>query len=413
MSSAKKTTSDTAASSEFAAMLAEFEREQKVVPSRRKQEGHKVGTEVKGRILSIGRDSAFVDLGGKDDGAISLEELRGPDGQLTVRVGDEITARIVEIDGRGGGVVLRRTLGRGPDARAELHQAFELSIPIEGQVSAVIKGGVEVQVAGVRGFCPISQLDLRHVDDASSYVGQRFLFRITRLEETGRLLNVVLSRRTLLEEAAQAQAEELRKKLAPGVVVRGRVTALKDYGAFVDIGGIEAMLHVSELSFQRARHPKEMLSVGQEVEVLILKIEPGTDKKRGERISLSLKSLEKDPWSDIETQFPIGMRFPAKVLRTEAFGAIVELAPGIEGLVHISELGGGRRLRHAKDAVQSGGNIDVVVQQIDREKRRLSLSVADPADVEGGDLGSSAPQTSRMGFGTLGDLLSKTAHKKA
>ena len=173
------------------------------------------------------------------------------------------------------------------------------------------------------------------------------------------------------------------------------------------------MLHVSELSFQRARHPKEMLSVGQEVEVLILKIEPGTDKKRGERISLSLKSLEKDPWSDIETQFPIGMRFPAKVLRTEAFGAIVELAPGIEGLVHISELGGGRRLRHAKDAVQSGGNIDVVVQQIDREKRRLSLSVADPADVEGGDLGSSAPQTSRMGFGTLGDLLSKTAHKKA
>lgn len=394
-------------------MLAEFEREQKVVPSRRKQEGHKVGTEVKGRILSIGRDSAFVDLGGKDDGAISLEELRGPDGQLTVRVGDEITARIVEIDGRGGGVVLRRTLGRGPDARAELHQAFELSIPIEGQVSAVIKGGVEVQVAGVRGFCPISQLDLRHVDDASGYVGQRFLFRITRLEETGRLLNVVLSRRTLLEEAAQAQAEELRKKLAPGVVVRGRVTALKDYGAFVDIGGIEAMLHVSELSFQRARHPKEMLSVGQEVEVLILKIEPGTDKKRGERISLSLKSLEKDPWSDIETQFPIGMRFPAKVLRTEAFGAIVELAPGIEGLVHISELGGGRRLRHAKDAVQSGGNIDVVVQQIDREKRRLSLSVADPADVEGGDLGSSAPQTSRMGFGTLGDLLSKTAHKKA
>ncbi|HMU40783.1 MAG TPA: S1 RNA-binding domain-containing protein [Pseudomonadota bacterium] len=413
MSSAKKTTSDTAASSEFAAMLAEFEREQKVVPSRRKQEGHKVGTEVKGRILSIGRDSAFVDLGGKDDGAISLEELRGPDGQLTVRVGDEITARIVEIDGRGGGVVLRRTLGRGPDARAELHQAFELSIPIEGQVSAVIKGGVEVQVAGVRGFCPISQLDLRHVDDASGYVGQRLLFRITRLEETGRLLNVVLSRRTLLEEAAQAQAEELRKKLAPGVVVRGRVTALKDYGAFVDIGGIEAMLHVSELSFQRARHPKEMLSVGQEVEVLILKIEPGTDKKRGERISLSLKSLEKDPWSDIETQFPIGMRFPAKVLRTEAFGAIVELAPGIEGLVHISELGGGRRLRHAKDAVQSGGNIDVVVQQIDREKRRLSLSVADPADVEGGDLGSSAPQTSRMGFGTLGDLLSKTAHKKA
>ncbi len=413
MSQTKKSPTNTAASSEFAAMLAEFEKEQKSSPARRKQEGPKVGAEVRGRILSIGRDSAFVDLGGKDDGAIPLDELRGPDGQLTAQVGDEITARLVEIDGRGGGVVLRRTLGRGPDARGELRQAFELGIPFEGTVSGVVKGGVEVQVAGVRGFCPISQLDLRHTEDASGYVGQKLQFRITRFEENGRSVNVVLSRRALLEEAAQALAEELRKKLAPGVVARGRVTALKDYGAFIDLGGIEGMLHVSELSFQRARLPKDVLSVGQELEVAILKIEPSQDPKRPERISLSLKSLEKDPWSDIETQFPVGTRFPATVLRTEAFGAIVELVPGIEGLVHISELGGGKRLRHAKEAVQPGAKIEVVIQQIDRDKRRLSLGMASPTDVEGGEAAPSAPSGGgRVGFGTLGDLLSKASQKK-
>jgi small subunit ribosomal protein S1 len=412
MSQTKKSQPNTAASSEFATMLAAFESEQKSGPSRRKQEGVKVGAEVRGRILSIGRDAAFVDLGGKDDGALPLDELRGPDGQLTAQVGDEIVARVVEIDGRGGGVVLRKTFGRGPDARAELRQAFELGVPFEGQVSGVVKGGVEVQVAGSRGFCPISQLDLRHVEDASIYIGQKLNFRITRFEETGRGVNVVLSRRSLLEEAAQAQAEELRKKLAPGVVVRGRVTALKDYGAFVDIGGLEGMLHVSELSFQRARMPKDVLSVGQEIEVMVLKIEPSQDPKRGERISLSLKSLEKDPWSDIDSRYPIGTRFPATVLRTEAFGAIVELEPGIEGLLHISELGGGKRIRHARESLQVGAKVEVIIQLIDRDKRRLSLGRASDGDIEGGEAVSAPPAGGRVGFGTLGDLLSKASSKK-
>ena len=415
MSQTKKSQPNPAASSEFASMLAAFESEQKTDNSRRKQDGIRVGSEVRGRILSIGRDSAFIDLGGKADGSLPLDELRGPDGQITAQVGDEIIARIVEIDGRMGGVVLRRTLGRGPDSRGELRQAFELGIPFEGTVSGVVKGGVEVQVAGSRGFCPISQLELRHTEDASVYVGQKLQFRITRFEETGRSLNIVLSRRSLLEEAAQAQAEELRKKLAPGVVVRGRVTALKDYGAFVDIGGLEGMLHVSELSFQRARLPKDVLSVGQELEVMILKIEPSQDPKRGERISLSLKSLEKDPWSDIDTRFPVGTRFPATVLRTEAFGAIVELEPGIEGLLHISEMGGGKRLRHARESVQAGEKIEVVIQQIDRDKRRLSLGRASSDDVEGGEAPAPVAQAAgggRVGFGTLGDLLSKASKKK-
>lgn len=172
------------------------------------------------------------------------------------------------------------------------------------------------------------------------------------------------------------------------------------------------MLHVSELSFQRARMPKDVLSVGQEIEVLVLKIEPSTDPKRSERISLSLKSLEKDPWSDIETRYPTGTRFPATVLRTEVFGAIVELEPGIEGLVHISELGGGKRLRHARESVQVGSKIEVLIQQVDREKRRLSLARASDGDIEGGEAVLVPQSPGRVGFGTLGDLLSRSSQKK-
>ena len=253
------------AGGDFANMLAEFEREQPATGRSRKDQakkarGMQVGAEVRGRVLSIGRDSIFVDLGGKQDGILAVDEVRGPDGEITVKVGDEVTARVVEMDGRSGGVVLRRLFGRGgADSQAELQQAFEFGVPVEGQITGVVKGGVDVLIAGQRAFCPISQLDMRHVEDATSFIGQKHRFRITRIEEGGRSLNVVVSRRALLEEDAKVHAAELRTRLAVGVVLRGKVSAIKDYGAFVDLGGIEGMLHVSELSFQRGapseRHP--------------------------------------------------------------------------------------------------------------------------------------------------------------
>lgn len=399
---------------DFAHMLAEFEREQPGGASRsksKKARGPQIGAEVKGRVLSIGRDFVFIDLGGKDDGILPVDEVRGPDGQLTIAVGDEISARVVEMDGRSGGVVLRRVLGRGADSRAELQQAFELGIPVEGQISGVVKGGVEVQVAGVRGFCPISQLDLRHIEDAAAFVGQKHRFQITRCEESGRSLNVVLSRRALLEQDAKAQAAELRKRLAVGAVLRGKVAAIKDYGAFIDLGGIEGMLHVSELSFQRARHPSDILTLGQEIEVQIIKLEKVDDPRKPEKISLSLKSLEKDPWGEVEQRFPEGTRRSGTVARLESFGAFVELEPGIEGLVHISELGKGRPLRHAREALKVGQRVDVTVQAVDREKRRISLALAGAGGDDGGEL--PAPSINAPArFGTLGDLLNKAAKKK-
>ena len=373
---------------DFAAMLAEYD--QGGDPKKKRKEPQ-VGEEMRGRVVSIGRDSVFLDLGGKSDGMIEIAELRDADGKLTVQIGDEIEARVVETGDRSGVVILKRSIGRGAEGKAELAQAYQHQIPVEGVVSGVNKGGVEVQIAGVRAFCPISQLDARHVEDAAPYVGQKFTFRITRYEENGRNLNLVVSRRVLLEEESRAQAQVTRATLQVGAVLRGKVTGLKDYGAFVDLGGLEGMLHVSELAFQRVKHPKDVLSIGQEIEVQILKMEKGDDPKRPEKISLSLKSLERDPWSDARERFPEGARLPGTVTRVEQFGAFVELAQG-------------KHLRHAKDAVKPGQPLDVLVLEVDTDKHRISLSLVSKDDDGGGAPVSSGPAPK---LGTFADLLKK------
>jgi len=390
---------------DFATLLAEYEGPE-TGRSKKKRKEPSVGDEVRGRIISIGRDAAFVDIGARSDGVIELQQLRDRDGTLTVKEGDELTATVVEVGGASGSVVLKRVFGgRGAEGSAELEAAFTHRLPVEGTVTGVNKGGVDVSIGGVRAFCPISQLDLRHVEDAGAFVGQKLRWRVTRYEATGRGANVVVSRRSLLEEEQAVRAEEVRGTLSVGAVVKGRVSALKDYGAFVDLGGVEGMLHVSELGFQRVAHPKDLLSVGQEIEVQILKMEKGD---KGDRISLSLKSLEKDPWSDVATRFYEGARAHGTVRRLETFAAFVEVAPGVEGLLHVSELGRGKPLRHAKDATKVGAALDVVVLALDMDKRRLSLGLAETGD--GGDAPAPAPAAPKS-LGTFADLL-KSGKKK-
>jgi small subunit ribosomal protein S1 len=391
---------------DFAALLAEYEQQN---PSAQRRRGPHVGDTIRGPIVSIGQEAVFVDLGGKSEGALDIAEVRDEAGALTVAVGDLIEARVVSTE--DGQIVLRRTLGRGPEARAELQQAAEHGIPVEGLVTGVNKGGLEVQVAGVRGFVPLSQLDLRHVDDPAAFVGQRLQLRITRYEEGPRGRdNLVLSRRALLEEEAAARAVETRARLEPGVVLRGTVSSLKDYGAFVDLGGIEGMLHVSEIGHARVAHPKDVLSVGQAVEVQVIRIEKGDDPRRPEKISLSLKSLEKDPWQDAAERFPEGARLRGRVVRLEQFGAFVELAPGVEGLVHVSELGGGKNVKHARQAARVGDELEVTVLGVDGARRRISLSLA---AAEAGDEGAPPPARGPApSFGTLGDLLKRPGKKK-
>src|SRR5215470_11729406 len=211
----------------------------------------------------------------KTEEMIDIVLLRDESGKLRVGVGDSIEARVVETAGKAGCIVLH-PLGAGHVAKAELEQAAALGLPVEGLVTAVNKGGVEVTVAGVRGFCPISQLDVRHVEDANAFVGKRLTFKISRYEPK----NLVVSRRAPLEEEQRRAAAATREKLLPGAVLRGKVSSLKDYGAFVDLGGIEGMIHVSELGFARVIHPKDVLSVGQDVEVAVLRIEKSDDPKR-------------------------------------------------------------------------------------------------------------------------------------
>ncbi len=372
---------------DFAALLAEYEQ---VSPTAKRREP-RTGDQVHGRVISIGRDAVFVDFGGKSDGMIELLELRDADGKVQVAVGDEIDATVADGAGnsKSGCVILRvRMSGKAGDA--ELGSAFEHGFPVEGTVSGVVKGGLEVQVAGVRGFCPQSQIELRPVDDLSVYVGQKLPFRITRYEP-GPRPNVVVSRRALLEVEQAKVAAETRGKLVPGVVLKGRVTSLKDYGAFVDIGGIEGMLHVSELGFSRVAHPSEALRVGEEIEVVVLKItDHDGDPRRPQKISLSRKALGKDPWADVAARFTEGQKASGTVVRLEAFGAFVELAPGVEGLVHISELSQKRKLRHAKDALKVGQALDVIILGLYAAERRISLGLGEATAATGGD---DAPST--------------------
>jgi small subunit ribosomal protein S1 len=240
----------------------------------------------------------------------------------------------------------------------------------------------------MRAFCPLSQLDLRYVEDPQKFVGQKLMFKVNRLEEGnrgGRGPNIVLSRRQLLEEEQQSRAAETREKLQVGAVLTGHVTSLTTYGAFIDLGGIEGMLHVSEIGHSRTAHPQDVFTVGQEVEVQVIKIEKGKDEKRPERISLSRRALESDPWKDAASRFTEGMETTGRVARTESFGAFVELTPGLEGLVHISEMGAGRRLNHAKEAVQIGQEVQVRVLGVDTTRRRISLSMAAAGAGGGGD----------------------------
>ena len=377
---------------DFASMLAELE------GTKSKKKKVKTGDIVSGKVISIGQTSVFVDVGGKAEGHLDRSQVSDAEGKLLVKVGDTVEARVV---GDEGGVLSLRVKlgGRGPEVRAELQQAAELGIPVEGVVTEVVKGGVSVDVAGVRGFCPASQMDARFVEDLSVYVGQRLSFRVTRYEPR----NLVLSRRALVEEEKQKLAVETRKKLEPGVVLRGKVISFKPFGAFVDIGGMEGMLHVSELGHSRVDRPEDVLSVGQEIDVVVLKIEPG---EKGERISLSLKALANDPWQDTARGFTEGQRVKGTVTRLQPFGAFVEIAPGVEGLVHVSELGANRRINHPKEVVSVGQEVEAVVLQIDTEKRRIGLSMAASKDGTAEDVASAKPQAPQK-LGTFGDLLSK------
>ncbi len=382
---------------EFAALLEQYAPAGKGVANA----GPELGATVSGKVIEISDDAVFVDLGGKAEGVIDRLELTDDEGRLTIAVGETLEAQVAGTEPETGAVRLRKRFGRGPEVADSVREAYALGVPIEGRVAAAVKGGPEIDVAGLRAFCPASQADLRYVENLGEMVGRRLSFRITKLEEGRGRPNLVLSRRAVLEEEARARAAVARERLKPGAVVTGRVSSLAAYGAFVDLGGVEGMLHVSEISHARVSHPQDLLAVGQEIEVQVLKIEPG--KEGRDRIALSRKALEASPWQGVEGRFPVGSEVAGRVKRLETFGAFVEIAPGLEGLIHVSELGRDRRIAHPREAVSLGQDLSVRVLAVDAAKRRISLALGG-----GGEEPAETPQAPApaKGFGALGALRS-------
>ena len=328
------------------------------------------GDKVSGVIVKIGDENSFVDYGGRGEAVIRTNELKDPKGEMLFKVGDQVEAFVVAT---GDEVQISRGLSR-QDAQADvLYQAFKAGMPVEGRIDAVNKWGLGVTIEGdVRGFCPISQVDTKFVENAEEYRGQKLVFKIIEFRHQGR--DIVVSRRALLEAEQDKAAGNVRDQLVKGAELSGTVTRLESFGAFVDLGaGIEGLVHVSEISHQRVGHPQDVLKAGQELKVQVLRTKD-LGKRRKERISLSIKALEKDPWQEIKSQFPVGTVVEGKVDGMEDFGAFVELAEGVRGLVHVSEIAD-RRIGHPREVLSLEDLVKVVVLDVDVRRQRLRLSI--------------------------------------
>ena len=323
------------------------------------------GQSVKGRVIQITSDHVFVDVGGKGEAWIDRAELTDGDGKLRVAVGDEVEATVV---GTGDEIRLSHKLRRGAQAREALEMAAQSGITVEGRVAGVIKGGYEVTLGGLRAFCPFSQMDLRRVESEQEYVGRVLEFRVTKYGENGR--NIVVSRKSLLQEQAAKAAEETRKKLIPEAILTGTVTSLADFGAFVDLGGLQGLVPMSELSHSRVGRASDRLSLGETVTVKVLRVDP----ERG-KVTLSLKALDGDPWVAVPGRLRERQVVQGRAVRSTDFGVFVELLPGVDGLLHVSEIP--RHQQGAmREAVAANAEIAVMVIGIDSGKRRVALTLA-------------------------------------
>jgi small subunit ribosomal protein S1 len=284
------------------------------------------GEMVDGRIVSIGPEVALVDVGGKGEAVIQVDELKNPEGAVEMAVGDPIQAMVVSTT---GGVTLSRRLAGALASERRLEEAFHGGLPVEGKVERAVKGGYEVRLGRNRAFCPVSQVDVRGAD-AAAHEGNVYQFRIIEYKDGGS--NIVVSRRALLEEEQRANAAAVREQIVAGAVLNGRVTSVRDFGAFIDLGaGIQGLLHISEMSWSRVSSPSEMVQPGDEITVKVLRLD-----EEKQKISLGLKQLSADPWSRAGETYRIGQRLPGRITRVAEFGAFVELEPGIEALAHAS-----------------------------------------------------------------------------
>ena len=325
------------------------------------------GQKIRAKVVSVSGDIVFIDLGDKSEGTINAAEFRDKNGDLQIKTGDECDAFFVSVE---GGIRKFTTLIRGYSAVSlrNIRDAFEGGIPVQGDIKREVKGGFEVLAGDVRCFCPFSQIDLKGGREGGVYLGRTFPFKVLEFEENGK--NIILSRRALLEKEKEEKIQKLRETLHPGMEITGTVRSIMNFGVFVDLDGIDGLIPASELSWVRNERPSDILSLGQQVTVKILSLDWESSK-----LTLSLKAMEQDPWTRVHEKYSEGSRIIGRIVRLTPFGAFVNLEPGIDGLIHISNLGAGRRINHPKEVVEIGQTVEAYVLSVDSENRKIALSI--------------------------------------
>ena len=326
------------------------------------------GSVVKGKVVAIEKDMAIIDVGLKTEGRVALKEFTNHGRDPAPGVGDEVEVYLERIENALGEAVISRDKARREESWVKLEQAFEKNEKVEGVIFNQVKGGFTVDLDGAVAFLPRSQVDIRPVRDVAPLMNVPQPFQILKMDR--RRGNIVVSRRTVLEESRAEQRHEIVANLVEGQVIDGTVKNLTDYGAFVDLGGIDGLLHVTDIAWRRVNHPSEVLTIGQQVKVRIIKINHDTH-----RISLGMKQLQEDPWSAIEARYQVGQKLKGRVTNIADYGAFVELEPGIEGMIHVSELSWTKKNVHPCKIVATSQEVEVQVLEVDAAKRRISLGL--------------------------------------
>jgi small subunit ribosomal protein S1 len=326
------------------------------------------GTVLKGMVVAIENDYVLVDVGLKSEGRVQLKEFGSPGQSSEIKIGDTVEVFLERMEDKNGEAVLSREKARREEAWIELEKAFNESKRVTGTIFGRVKGGFTVDLQGAVAFLPGSQVDIRPVRDVTPLMGTPQPFQILKMDRSRG--NIVVSRRAVLEESRAEQRSELIQNLSEGQVLKGVVKNITDYGAFIDLGGVDGLLHVTDIAWRRINHPSEALQIGETVEVQVIRFNPET-----QRISLGMKQLEADPWEGVEAKYPVGTKFKGRVTNITDYGAFVELESGIEGLVHVSEMSWTKKNVHPGKIVSTSQEVEVMVLDVDPQKRRISLGL--------------------------------------
>ncbi len=365
------------------------------------------GQKVEAPIIKLTPEWALIEVGGKGEGYVAISELKDSAGNLIVKEGDRIRAWFLHTE--EGEMRFTTKIGTGPAAMAQLGDAFRSHIPLAGTVSREMKGGFEITInGGLRAFCPFSQMGIRREEDKAAYIGKEFAFNIIEMDRR----NIVLSRREMVEKERQEKAAALKETLHEGDKVHGTVTSIQKFGAFIDIGGVEGLLPVSEIAWSRTENVSDVLKSGQQVDVIVKKLDWDN-----QRISFSLKDTLQDPWETADANWPSGTYHTGTVTRLAPFGAFISLGEGVEGLLHVSRLGGDRRVNHPEDVLKVGQTIEVRIESVDSRNRRISLI---PAEVSREQDETNATLSKYQGqaeteapmMGSMGEQLKRQLEKK-